>query len=503
MKESFTCFLKTFSPIHVGCDEVYEPTGFVMDEKAGQMVVFDPLSFISQMTDDDKLRFSEICSKGTISSILEIYKFLQGRTAEGRHIDICQGFVEHYHETLDIPVQDKKKVQQELNRFTIERTAFYPGDHRPYIPGSSIKGALRTAYLNSRAEKKKVPTPRGRYAAKDLEKELLDGGTFDTDPFRLVKISDFRPVGQVKTRVVYAVNEKKMPSKYEARGPYQILEIIQPGALFEGEIAIDTPQTKKSVSSPISIQDLLESCARFFRKEKNMEDDELKRINIHGVQVSDNENMFLVRLGRHSGAESMTIEEHRNIKIMMGRGQKDRYENHATTLWLASEVQKPKIKENLLPLGWAEFGELSVFLAEEFQEKENVWKEKVEAERRFLHEERENQIEKKLELERNAAEDAGRRKIEEEKKRKEEEKRNAELEAMTPEEREIAEISDPSVLESRVVEIFNRIDEFSEENKRALALALKKYWESHGKWKKGSDKQRRKVQKIKGILGEP
>jgi len=504
MKESFTCFLKTLSPVHVGCDEVYEPTGFVMDEKAGQMVVFDPLSFISQMTDDDKLRFSEICSKGTISSILEIYKFLQGRTAEGRHINVCQGFVEHYHETLDIPVQDKKKVQQELNRFTIERTAFYPGDRRPYIPGSAIKGALRTAYLNARAEKKKVPTPRGRYAAKDLEKELLDGGTFDTDPFRLVKISDFRPVGQVKTRVVYAVNEKKIPSKFEARGPYQILEIIQPGALFEGEIAIDTPQTKKSVSSPISIQDLLESCARFFRKGKNREDDDLKRINIPGVQISDNEDMFVIRLGRHSGAESVTIEEHRNIKIMMGRGQKDRYENHATTLWLASEVQKPKIKENLLPFGWAEFGELSVSLTEEFQEKENVWKEKVEAERRFMHEERERQIEKKFELERNAAEDATRRKIEEERKRKEEEKRKSEFEVMSPEERDIAELDDPSIPENLVIEIYNKIDEYSEESRTMAARALKQYWEANKKWKSRdcSKKQKIKVQKVKMILGE-
>jgi hypothetical protein len=44
---------------------------------------------------------------------------------------------------------------------------------------------------------------------------------------------------------------------------------------------------------------------------------------------------------------------------------------------------------------------------------------------------------------------------------------------MTPEEREIAEIRDPFVLESRVVEIYNRIDDFSGENKTKLALVLK------------------------------
>jgi hypothetical protein len=55
---------------------------------------------------------------------------------------------------------------------------------------------------------------------------------------------------------------------------------------------------------------------------------------------------------------------------------------------------------------------------------------------------------------------------------------------MTPEEREIAEIRDPFVLESRVVEIYNRIDDFSGENKTKLALVLKSYWEKHGKWEK-------------------
>ena len=508
MKESFKCFLKILSPVHIGCDEVYEPMGFVMDEQARQIIVFDPLSFISQMEAVDKQRFSEICLEGTVSSILEIYKFLKDRTAEGRHIDVCQGFVDHYHKTLDISVKDKKRIQQELNRFTIERTSFSPGDHRPYIPGSAIKGALRTAYLNARAEKKKVPTPRGRYAAKDLEKTLLDGGAFDTDPFRLVKISDFRPVGQVKTRVVYAVNEKKMPSKFEARGPYQILEVIQPGALFEGEITVDMPQTKKSVSSPISIQGLLESVARFFRKEKKRENDDLKRINIPGVQISDNEDMFLIRLGRHSGAESMTIEGHRNIKVMLGKGEKT-VKAHATTLWLASESQKPKIKEKLRPFGWAELCELSATLAEEFQEKEKGWKVKAEEEHRAMRAERERQREQKLQLEQKATEKAKRQKIEEDKMRKEEEQRKAKLEAMTPEESEIAEIRDPFVLESRVVEIYNRIDDFSGENKTKLALALKAYWEVHGKWEKtkgkktkGILKQMDRVQKIKGILGE-
>ncbi len=501
MKESFKCFLKTLSPVHIGCDELYEPMGFVMDEHAQQMVVFDPLSFISQMGAVDKQRFIDICSEGTVSSILEIYKFLKDRTTAGRHIDVCQGFVDHYNETLAIPAEDKKRVQQELNRFTIERTSFYPGDHRPYIPGSAIKGALRTAYLSDMAIKKKVPTPRGRYAAKDLEKALLDDGAFDTDPFRLVKISDFRPVGHAKTRIVYAVNEKKMPSKFEARGPYQILEVIQPGALFEGEIAVDTPQTKKSVSSPISMQELLESIKQFFIKEKNREDDELKRINIHGVQVSDNEDRFLIRLGRHSGAESVTIEGHRNIKVMLGKREKT-FKTHATTLWLASEAQKSNIKENLCPFGWAELFEINYDSVQELREKEKVWKKRKDDESKANRDKMDAQ--NKQELQKAWEVKEAKQKIEENKKQEEEEqRRRAELEALPPEERDIALIQEGSLSEEQVVGVYNRIDVFSTENRAALAQALKEYWIGHDKWEgKLSRKQKSKVGKIKSILKE-
>jgi len=31
--------LKTLSHVHVGCNEVYEPTGFVIDEENGELII--------------------------------------------------------------------------------------------------------------------------------------------------------------------------------------------------------------------------------------------------------------------------------------------------------------------------------------------------------------------------------------------------------------------------------------------------------------------------------
>lgn len=75
---------------------------------------------------------------------------------------------------------------------------------------------------------------------------------------------------------------------------------------------------------------------------------------------------------------------------------------------------------------------------------------------------------------------------------------------MSTEERDIATVNDPEITENQVVEIYNRIDNFSEENKTKLAQALKSYWKKHGKWekKKCTKKQWDKVQKVQRILME-
>ncbi len=491
-KKVFRCLIRTLSPLHVGCDEVYEPTGFVVDEAAERMVVFDPLIFLARLDKIDKEKFSQICLKGTIPSILEVYKFLKGRRVPGRTVHVCRGFLEHYGKTLAMPLHDEWRIRKELNNFTIARTAFNAIDHRPYIPGSAIKGSLRTAHLNHMAGKKRVSPKRGGRANKDLEKDLLDGGAFETDPFRLVKVSDFRPVGHIDAKVVYAVNEKKVPSNYEARGPYQILEIVQPGALFRGEITVEPPPPGSGVKAPASFENLLDGAEKFYTAEKTRENGDLDRIGVPEHTLAKDDSGVLVRLGRHSGAESVTIKGHRDIRIMAGRGKQPKFKDHATTLWLASEKSVMGDKRNLQPFGWAEIAPLDDQLSAKLKETELEWSKKKEEEitQRVLSRQR-------------AAEAEMERRREEKKRREEEEKRKAELEAMTTWQRDIAAIRDPNVIENKVVETYNRINDFPDEDKMNLALALKEYWEKHNKWKKKkcTKKQWKKVQRIKNILG--
>ena len=499
-RTTLKCYLKALSPVHVGCDEVYEPTAFVLDEKGQQLVLFDPMEFVAGLDDADRRKFSEICSQGTVSSILDIYKFMRNRPADGRTVSVCADFIDHYRKTLSIPSGDSRKVQQELNSFSIPRTAFLAGDHRPYIPGSSLKGALRTAVLNGRSLRKPAVPVRGRGADRELENALLDRSGIPDDPFRLIKVSDFHSVGEARTRVIYAVNEKKSASAYQARGLPLLFEVVEAGTVFQGTITVESPERGSKIRVPISMEELIDSCRKFFSKEKDRENSELARIGIPAGQDAEKTTGFVIRLGRHSGAECVTVEGYRSIRIMGKGGGGGKTLDHATTLWVASDVRRPNTKQNFKPFGWLSLEPLSEATEKEFTEADAAWRRSWQV----LLGGQVKEAERKAELMREAARTEKRRVLEEEQQRQEEEKKRLAIEAMTPEERFAVEIRDPQVSENRAVEVFNKLDGLTESGRRNVSVALKEFWEAKGKWKKKdcSAKQWIKVQKVKEILGE-
>jgi CRISPR-associated protein Csm5 len=359
MKNEHCFYIRTLSPVHIGCDEVYDPPGFVVDENAGTLTAFDPLDFFRNLGVQDKGRYADICRKGTIESILELYKFMRGKQFDGHTVGMCSGLVEQYKKTLGISARDQRKIQQELNNFSISRTSFSPTTQKPFIPGSAIKGALRTAYLNHLAKGKRVSYVSDRKPADALEKGLLNYQKLENDPFRLLKVSDFHPLGPCRTKIVFAVNEKKMPSKFTARGPYQILEIIEPGAIFTGTIRVLEPLSRAAITTPLTEKAVFDSASEFYRKEKNREDEELKDAGIPVYIPEDKESAVCLRLGRHSGAESVTIAGHRNIKIMKKKGDRPDYADKATTFWLAAETPADYEKTTLKPFGWAALGQMT------------------------------------------------------------------------------------------------------------------------------------------------
>lgn len=383
--QSLKIRLHILSPIHIGCDDVYEPISFVIDEKKRKLIAFDPFDFVTGLSEKQRAEFTKICSG---ENILAIMKFIKNNSMKitGREVDIASGLIEHYKKILQLQTFDKKQV---INQFEINRTAYNQQTNQPYIPGSSLKGSIRTAYLSVRASVTKtmkywerllnaqeLQNPAVTYnqigrrqVAKELEQNLLKG-SFNTDPFRMVKVSDLLPAGEVKTKIVYAINKKKektdRPTLAERGGVYQIFETIQPGSVFEGILNIWQPENGSGIKEPIDIERLKSSLHKFYVPLLENEIKTLKNIDIPVPLINTINDQFkgrigttafVISLGRHSGAEAVTIEGNRYIRIMKGKDREGRmryeYLDHATTIWLASESPRPANNGGLFPFGWA------------------------------------------------------------------------------------------------------------------------------------------------------
>ena len=361
--------IKVLTPVHIGCGEVYEPFSFAI--KDNKLLVFDMEQLLSALDEKTRREFSNICLMGTSDAIVRMYRFVKRNVAERKDIiekgivkktiDVTRALVEHYNSQIigtNQPAQRSYQSQQNrpfnnssrvISQFQIYRTFFDPNSELPIIPGSSVKGAIRTAVLNARKNEVANKTPRnyqegGRYNAKRLESDILKYKEFQNDPFSLVKVSDFRPVGQPKVKVTYAINVKKSSGK-PGRGPYQIVEALLEGE-FEGTITILKYQksSERRIDSPLSFEEIKGALKGFYGKELEREKKEMEKTGISYKAIQ--QPTIPIRIGRHSGAECVTIEGFRVIRIMGSNTPGAT----PTTLWLASEDRsKP---HNAMPFGW-------------------------------------------------------------------------------------------------------------------------------------------------------
>jgi CRISPR-associated protein Csm5 len=490
--------LRTDSPIHIGSYEVYEPTGFVVDDRNNQLISFDAADFIGMLDSEALAEFSAICQKGTAQSLIEIYQFMNRHKdlADGTPVEVSAAFVAHFQETLAL--RGERNIVQNLNKYKIKRTAFHPHGGTPYIPGSSIKGSVRTAVLNSRNRKQSVP----RYQKNDSKKmeENLVGGSFATDPFRLVKVADFSPVGEMKRRIVYGVNRKKKPSKFEARGPEQIFEVLCEDSVFIGSMTLLAVPPNAGIRKPVDKKELLAALRQFFGDEKKREDGELQAAGIVPISLELSENQFPLRIGFHSGAECVTVEGHRQIKIMKGAGQSPDIGKAATTFWLAAN-SKDATNQTVRPLGWAILEVLPSDKAAKIREDlEQEKRQKEVVKQKILLEQ---QREKKLHEENLRARQEEDVRIKAEQDAVAEQERQA-LAAMSEAERHAYSLQQKGATENEIISIYSMIDSFDPKDQKIIAVALKSCWESAQKWtkKQCSKKQWEKVLKIKTILGE-
>lgn len=373
--ETHALSLTPLTPIHIGCGEDFEPTNYVIDE--GLLFHFEPASVL--LDTDNRRKLMEAVGTGGQDAIRRVQKFFFERremfAAFSRGaIAVAPGIAEQYASRIAQIAEYGADGQGVINVLEIERTAHHPHTGLPYIPGSSIKGAIRTAWLN-RINNRRPREPNEN--AMQLEKRLLQG-SFQTDPFRLIRVADAAG-SDIASRILFSTNHKKAQvfdqegRPRQAQGPTTRRETIFGGQYrrLASELRVDSlggllfvDKTPTGSSRIGGFPILADACNRFYRARL---DDELGILEGRGLAspdwikglrdlidrarpALDGGTAMLLRVGRHSGAESVTIEGVRSIRIMKKRGDPPDWSSSATTVWLAAE--REDARSGMQPFGW-------------------------------------------------------------------------------------------------------------------------------------------------------
>ena len=366
-------YLTPLSPIHIGCGEDFEPTNYIIEN--GVLYGFDP----SRAALDDEQRKELLAAVNKRGALLHVQNFFRKHAKRFTPhaqalIPVSRGVATQYQNGIGRVRNVESDGNQVFNKFTIERASYTGAQAWPYLPGSSVKGCLRTALLDACNGGKSVR----KEERKDLEKNLL-GGDFATSPLRLLKIADFMPCREPQREVLYAVNRKKdrvlkdgrevQPKGIAARkesilhGQYRAFTAEAVLTLLgEQNLAGKTPKQR------IDLKEIVRATNQYHLARWQSE---LKVLKARGFVEQgwcaavekllagelkarmDAGQVMLVRLGRYGGAESKTLTGAADIKIMMpGKGKNSfEYMSQTKTVWLAAETEGAQ--SNMLPFGWA------------------------------------------------------------------------------------------------------------------------------------------------------
>lgn len=551
VRDVWELVLTPLSPVHVGTGRDYEPTEYVIEGHT--LYAFSSQAMAQALLPPEWKRLEATTSATPdvtmLRSVQALFHEARDRLAAQAEdaLPVAPGLAALYQARVGQTAQRESAGREIINRMAIERCAREGAGGAAIVPGSSLKGSVRTALLNAlNADAGRRFDSRERDAHRKLEQALLgyQPHRFEQDPLRLVNLSDARPVqaDAPHTEIRFAVNRHKRERRLvsrggptEPRGTYQLLETVIGMRLrtFQASLGIQPIPPDRSIPDDwvpradrrFSARHIADACNRFYRPLLESEIEALRSRGFlssewAGVQARLLETMrpsieagraFLLRVGRHSGAESVTLDGVRSIRIMSGKGKEPRYLSEATTWWLAAGDHDDQ--RHLVPFGWMlvemrrpgeELPDLMAVreMLDEYQRPLTEWMETERSRRQELRSRRQEAERRRKEADERAAAEERR-----------ERERAARLASMSAEEQKLDELvawyeEDRAAgqtdaggrLANRLRELMAAADGWPMESRRALADLGERIYSLVG-WGKGRKKQEKKA-RLAALRGE-
>lgn len=326
------------TPIHIGSGSEIDPFKYVIKDGYLYEICFE--KFIANLTERERSAFETMIDTG---DIVKLREYIINNADTQKHslysMEVSDGISSLYHSR-------KADIQNQLLINPFIRTE---GKTKPFIPGSSVKGAIRTAIISELARKKRIPKPRDFREENVFEAKVLGYKDVKNDPFRAVKIRDAL-LNNDNTIVRDIRNVSKTNGNLLKANKIQIIcelthsSITGHAISFETDLLIDDAlYSTRFLGKSLTKEQIVASCTMFYRDKmenehkKFYQNTEAEICSTQLLNTPLDENSFLLRLGRFSSVESVTLDNYRNPRPP---GNK--------TVWGTTR----NLAEGIYPMGW-------------------------------------------------------------------------------------------------------------------------------------------------------
>lgn len=320
---------KILTPVHIGTGEELSPFDYVIADNMFHRIFTDEL--ISSLNEEQLRRFYNYIQTNNITSLRNlIVENFKPEKFSKYAVKVLPSIESKYRNNLN-------NINNQLLVSPFIRT---PDSFKPYIPGSSIKGAIRTAIIDNIVHQREYNPQNKDWELFAMEAiEIISSGgqkqkraSISRDPFRTLKISDVFIDDEVMLiGEVLNARVNQIKNKLDTIGIQMIKEVVS-GYLnlgkpveFEGEIRIDEflPRVERhdgyyGVSMPIDKDFIIKACNYFYGQELKREMgfyelavDMQDIIGKMRALFNVKQNECLIRVGRFSGIYAVTINKFR------------------------------------------------------------------------------------------------------------------------------------------------------------------------------------------------
>lgn len=337
---SYHMTLTMLSPVHIGTGEEIDPTQYVIQQDKNGHIFFYAIDFPRFLADlDDRGRdeFNKAVDQG---GTVYLRKFVASRFKPSCHV---RWTANANPELLDAY---NRGLTSDSSQLIVHPTTRDAATGRAYLPGSSIKGAIRTAWVSAKAAVYSGGENLERIGDRDFEPEVLGymdrsrggrRGEIRADPFRALQVGDAMlceasntvdPV-RIKRRGAEAARSDPSGIQMFYDATFCLVHgetITAEGRLTVNERLAGTPGPRDHwsfqycVAGGMTAGELLKACNDFYRPKLHDEvkafmevDPDLAPIGRALVKLADETpgGEALIRLGRFSHFECVTVDRYR------------------------------------------------------------------------------------------------------------------------------------------------------------------------------------------------